>query len=137
MSDATWPPLLPYAPLTTSLKLRPPKVLYASDMEAGKRWRRRFSDAYWPYPVTWPWTSDEFQLFRAWYHGTLNDGGRWFTAPLWNGESYDEARCHFPEDGYDPKPVGTGWHVTATLEVERLRVMTMAEARDRWPGCMG
>ncbi len=136
MSDAKWPPFLRFAPLRKSLNPRPPEVLEESDMEAGRRLRRKFSDAPWLYPITWPWSSDEFQLFRAWHRHTLHDGARWFAMPLWNGESYDEARCRFGRAGYDPKPSGVEWHVSAVLEVESLRLMTPAEARDRWPGCL-
>ncbi len=135
MANVPWPPGLPHPPLKASLKFAPPKVKARTEMDDGWiRQRRRFTSASRFIPHQWIWTIDQFKLFEVFYEESLYHGTAWTDLLIWNGEEYAEAACRFDEqEGYSVTLKGVEATVTARLEVDGYKRLTLAEAEVRWP----
>jgi len=68
--------------------------------------------------ISWLFTSQECQLFEAWWRDELIDGSQWFEAPLETPLGYQDYTSRFTDIYSGPSRVGPNlWSITAELEL--------------------
>jgi hypothetical protein len=69
-----------------------------SDFDQGPaRQRKRFTNSPSYISFTGIARTDLFPLFKAFYHNKINDGADWFTAKVWDGDTYTTRTVRFRE----------------------------------------
>ena len=129
MAIVSMPAGLNSRPLQDGYTFEPHEPLLRTDMEQGPaRQRRLFANSPSVIQPVWPWSFDEFEVFRAWYHKDLHDGQDWFWAKVFIGGREQLGLCRFAE-AYQPSLVKIEWHVTAKIEVRNVEYM---DDESRW-----
>ena len=92
----TWPPSLNYILDRGSFSIDPHSDLARTEFDDGPQLVRvRFSNPTTVYNGTITLTNSEFMLFRGFYMNALNQGSKWFTIPVWEGNSYTSLKARF------------------------------------------
>jgi hypothetical protein len=96
-----WPDGVPFAPMVDGFqpiqRALPPIV---TDMEgANQRQRARPGDNIGTLGQTIIMYAAQFEVFTAWWKGTLSMGTARFNAPVWLGTDFATKVCQFAADG--------------------------------------
>lgn len=93
--------------------------LVRSELVSGRaRQRRGFTSVPQGAQIKWLFTSQEGQLFEAWWRDALTDGVSWFECPLETPLGYSNYTCRFTDVYSGPARVGPDlWSYSAELEL--------------------
>lgn len=123
MAIVSMPAGLNSRPIRDGYNFDPHDDLLRTDMEQGPaRQRQLFENSPSVLRPVWPWSFDEFEVFRAWYHKDLHDGQDWFWATVYIGGREQLGLCRFVKK-YQPSIVKTEWHVSSEVEVRNVEYM--------------
>ena len=123
MAIVSMPAALNSRPLRDGYQYEPHSPLNRTDMEQGPaRQRRVFDNSPAVLSPVWPFSADEYEIFRAWHHKDLHDGQDWFWAAVYIGGREQLGLCRFTE-AFKPVLVKIEWHVSAKIEVRNVEYM--------------
>lgn len=129
MALPSWPPGLNSRPVRDGYKFSPHDPLARTDMDQGPaRQRLVYPNSPATLDIAWPFTADEFEVFRAWHHEDLSDGAAWFWMQVWIGGRQQLGLCQFVGGDYEPVLSGLVWTVSAKLHVRNVEYLS-ADAR--------
>jgi len=129
MAIQTWPAGLNFRPMRDGYAFDPHDPLSRTDMEQGPaRQRLIYPNSPATPNLVWPFTADEFEVFRAWYHEDLRDGAEWFWMQVFIGGRQMLGLCQFI-GAFQPVLNGNVWKVTTKLQVRNVEYM---DADARW-----
>lgn len=113
-----WPPILNYVLDRGSFSIEPQTSVIRSEFDDGpKMARMRFTNPTTNYNGTLTFTNEEFMVFRGFFMNVLSQGTRWFTIPIWQGNTYAIHKARFTKT-YEIKDEGWDQYtVTISLEV--------------------
>lgn len=119
-----WPERLKYLADRGSYTLTPGPPTLRSDFESGPaRMRRRFTTSVPEISFSVTMTSEDFEIFKSFYHWTLAQGTNWFAVKLWAGQIYSEHTARFIEH-YAAADFAFGWtRVSFSLEARELSII--------------
>ena len=121
MTTPVWPTNLNYLAERGSYDFTPTEPQLRSEFDYGPaRMRQRFTRS--PSQLTFGvvMSSEEFEAFKAFYHRDLADGTRWFTMPVWLGETYLDHTVRFTQPYKMVSLAFRNVRVSAKLDVRRL-----------------
>lgn len=123
---AAYPSTLP-RPLSSGYSINPSSAVLRTEMEVGAaRQRRITSQPPSRISLVWNFTQEEFAIFEAWWHYTVQQGQAWFDMSLANGLGYATQSCRFTGPYKADHLKGFNFRVDAEVEVRSLPIMSEA-----------
>lgn len=123
-----WPTSLNFLAERGSYQLVPTDPQLRSEFDTGPaRMRRRFTTSIPKFTFTTLMTSEEFEIFKAFFYFDLLNGVNWFNIPIWAGDQYVIHEARFTEP-----------YKMADAGFQRVTVNFSLEARklDMWTASM-
>lgn len=116
MAIQTWPAGLNPRPMRDGYGYTPHDPLARTDMDQGPaRQRLVYPNSPVTPDLTWPFSEDEYEVFRKWYHEDLGDGASWFWMQVFLPRQ-QLGLCRFAEP-IKPRLNKIEWWVTAKIEI--------------------
>lgn len=128
-----WPAELP-APLTA------PKTSFVSraietEMESARRRVRRTEAGSQEFiEVSWNFTQDQYEVFRAFFNDTLRQGSNYFLLPLKGYQRWVDRAVSFVDAKYTFSHTDNLYNVSATLELYQSEVFDRVEIHEFFEG---